>query len=116
MVASVNKPFPIDGNIIMFSNLDLERVCTQHDDVPFITLQITHTRVSHMLVDGEASVNLVFKDISYDQLSSFNLICKPNRMEGEGKPESKADEDIEYIILDLEMPKLTAKIRAKLSA
>lgn len=38
MVASVNKPLLIDGNIIMFSDPDLEQVCTLYDDAFFITL------------------------------------------------------------------------------
>ncbi|RXH78776.1 hypothetical protein DVH24_002294 [Malus domestica] len=66
---------PYKGEECLFGATSILRVCTQHDDVPFITLQITHTRVSHMLVDGEASVNLVFKDI-VEHMGLLNDITK----------------------------------------
>lgn len=62
MVASINKLLRIGGDIMMFSNRDLEQVCTPHDDALGVTFQIAHAKVSHILVDSGAGVNLLFKN------------------------------------------------------
>lgn len=75
MVTSVNKVFPMNGNIIMFLDQDMDRVCTPHDDVLIVTLQIPHTKVSHTLVDGRAGVNMFFKD-TMERMGLLNDITK----------------------------------------
>lgn len=62
MVASFNKALPIDGNIIMFLDQDMGRVCTLHDNALVVTLQMPHAKVNRILVERGVGVNILFKD------------------------------------------------------
>ncbi|KAM0982442.1 hypothetical protein PS2_015105 [Malus domestica] len=42
--------------------INFEQVCTLHDDAFVVTLQTAYAKMSCTLVDGEAEVNMVFKD------------------------------------------------------
>lgn len=62
MVASIYKPPPIASTIPMFSNRDLEDVCSPYDDALVITVHISNAMVSRVLVDNGYRVNILFKD------------------------------------------------------
>ncbi|KAM1295450.1 hypothetical protein TB2_015047 [Malus domestica] len=59
----------------MFSDQDFEQVCTLHDDAFIVTLQIAYVKMSCILIDGEAEVNLFFKD-TMEHIRLLNDITK----------------------------------------
>lgn len=62
MVPSINKPFPVDSNILMFIDQNLEDVYSSHDDSLVIKVHISNAMVSRVLVDNRYEVNILFKD------------------------------------------------------
>lgn len=51
------------GDVISFSDNDIKRVRTPHDDVVVISLMIANYDVKRVLVDNESSVNMLFHDV-----------------------------------------------------
>lgn len=62
MMVSINKPLPINSNILMFFDQDLEDVHSPYDDALIVKVQISNIMVSRVLVDNGSSVNILFKD------------------------------------------------------
>lgn len=75
MVASINKPPPINSNILMFFDQDLEDVHSPYDDALIVKVQISNVMVSPVLVDNGSSVNVLFKDAA-DKIGLLDSINK----------------------------------------